>query len=416
MANYRYNGRDQKGNSVSGAIQASNEQGAARQLQRQGILVLGLQLQQGNIRAVGRNESQAAGLQREFHFGPRVSADERILFTRQLYALTRAGVPIIRAINGLAETATNNALRQVLQEIGEALVSGSDLSSAFRQHPEVFSPIYISMLNIGETTGRLTEALQRLIAHLDMERETQKRLKTALRYPAMVVISIVAALSIVTLYVIPNFAPVFASMGSDLPLPTRILIVTSDLAQTWGFAVAGILSMALAGLWQYHKTPAGGLWWDRWKLRIPLLGSLYERIALARFARSLAMMIASGVPILRCLAIVSGSIGNRYIGAAIQRMQAGVERGERLTATAANTSLFTPLVLQMMAVGEETGSIDHLMNDVADFYEEEIDYDLKRLADAIEPILLIFMGILVLVLALGVFLPVWELGRAAKGG
>ncbi|MCY0964185.1 type II secretion system F family protein [Parathalassolituus penaei] len=414
MASYLYSGRDNQGKAVSGSIQAGSEQGAARQLQRQGILVVSLKIQQEQGRQ--RGQTSGSGLHMEFHFGPPISADERLLLTRQLYALTRAGVPIIRAVNGLAETATNPALSDILQDIGESLISGSDLSSAFRQHPKVFSPIFINMVSIGETTGRLSEALERLIAHLDMERETQKRLKTALRYPAMVVTSIVAALSIVTLYVIPNFAPVFASMGSELPLPTRILIASSEIVQTWGVFIAVGVVMVLVALWQYHKTPEGGLLWDRWKLRIPLLGSLYERIALARFARSLAMMIASGVPILRCLAIVSGSLGNRYIGAAIQKMQAGVERGERLTSTAANTGLFTPLVLQMMAVGEETGSIDRLMNDVADFYEEEIDYDLKQLADAIEPILLVFMGALVLVLALGVFLPVWELGRAAKGG
>jgi MSHA biogenesis protein MshG len=409
MAEYRYAGRDASGKSVSGDVQAANEQAAARQLQRQGILVLGLSIQ-------GDSHKNAGSVNWHYRLGPRINADERLLLTRQLYALTRAGVPVVRAINGLAETAANPELKKILESISLVLVNGGELSSAFRQHPDVFSPVYLNMLNIGETTGKLTEALKRLIGHLELERETHKRLRGALRYPSMVVFSIISALSIVTLYVIPNFSQVFASMGSKLPLPTRMLIASSDFALAWGAYIAALLVVTLGGFWRYSKTPEGGLVWDRWKLKIPLLGSLYERIALARFARSLAMMIAAGVPILRCLAIVSSSVGNRYIGAAIQKMQNGVERGERLTATAANTGMFTPLVLQMMAVGEETGSIDHLMNDVADFYEEEIDYDLKRLADAIEPILLVFMGILVLILALGVFLPIWEMGSAAKGG
>lgn len=406
MAAYLYQGRDARGKVVSGEVQAGNLQGAASQLQRQGILVLALELQ--------APAAKRASLDTPLFV--RVSSDELILMTRQLLALNRAGVPIIRAMNGLAETATNPELARILTAIGQTLAGGAELSAAFRQHPQVFSDIYINMLHIGETTGKLSEALEKLIAHLAMERETQKRLKAAMRYPTMVIFSVIAAISIVTLYVIPNFSQVFASMGSELPLATRILMASSAFAQQWGGAIAGLLVMAAAAFWRYQKTPAGALLWDRWKLRLPLLGSLFERIALARFARSLAMMIGAGVPILRCLAVVSASMGNRYIGAAVQRMQAGIERGERLTATAANTGLFTPLVLQMMAVGEETGSIDQLMNDVADFYEEEIDYELKRLADAVEPILLVFMGALVLILALGVFLPVWELGSAARAG
>ncbi|WP_221800019.1 type II secretion system F family protein [Oceanobacter mangrovi] len=407
MPIYQYRGKDSQGRPVTGQLVSQDQNAAARVLQRQGVLLLGLEEQQA-ARTV--NREPAGDL-----FRRRIKMDERILLTRQLFALTRSGVPIIRALNGLAESTNNPELKRILGEMARVLTAGGDLTTAFRQHPKVFSPIYISMIQVGETTGRLPEALQALIHHLEMERETIKRVSTAMRYPTLVLVSMAIALTVITLFVIPSFVPVFKSMHTELPLPTRILIGVSDFAVNHGLMIGIALLVLGFAIYRYIKTPEGGLGWDQLKLRLPVFGSLFKRIALSRFSRSLAMMMSSGVPILRCLNVVSDSVGNRYIGAAIRRMQSGVERGERLTATAAATGMFTPLVLQMMAVGEETGSIDDLMNDVADFYEEEVDYELKFLADAIEPIMLGMMAFMVLILALGVFLPIWELGASAGG-
>jgi len=406
MPVYHYHGKDSEGRPVSGQLVSQDQGTAARVLQRQGVMLLGLEQQQ--VKA----SKQSTG--KDLFNRKRIRLDEKILMTRQLFALTRAGVPIIRALTGLSESSPNPEIKRVLGEMARTLTGGADLSTAFRQHPKVFSNIYVSMIQVGETTGRLPEAMEALIQHLELERETIKRVSSAMRYPLMVIASMVAAITIVTLYVIPNFAPVFESMNAELPLATRILMATSAFAVDHGVAILIALIIMALLIRKYVQTPEGGLQWDQLKLRLPVFGSLFERIALGRFARSLSMMIGAGVPILRCLSIVSETVGNRYIGAAIRRMQSGVERGERLTQTAANTGLFTPLVLQMMSVGEETGSIDRLMKDVADFYEEEVDYELKFLADAIEPLILGFMAVLVLVLALGVFLPIWELGAAAR--
>ncbi|WP_028293350.1 type II secretion system F family protein [Oceanobacter kriegii] len=407
MPVYLYRGKDSEGRPVQGQMVSQDQGTASRVLQRQGVMLLGLEEKQ--------KDAKASGDSRDLFKRRNIKMDEKILMTRQLYALTRSGVPIIRALTGLSESSPNPEIKRVLGEMARTLTAGGDLTTAFRQHPKVFSPIYISMVQVGETTGRLSEALQALINHLEMERETIRRVSTAMRYPTLVIFSMVAAMTIVTLYVIPNFAPVFASMDAELPWATRALMATSEFAVNNGAGIAVALIVAGLLLWKYIQTPGGGLQWDRLKLRLPVFGSLFERIALGRFSRSLSMMIDAGVPILRSLAIVSDTVGNKYIGAAVRRMQTGVERGERLTQTAANTGLFTPLVLQMMSVGEETGSIDRLMNDVADFYEEEVDYELKFLADAIEPLMLGFMAVLVLILALGVFLPIWELGAAARG-
>ena len=303
----------------------------------------------------------------------------------------------------------------MLNAIADSLVAGSELATAFRQFPKIFSPIFISMIHVGENTGRLDLALKKLTAHLELERETKKRIKSAVRYPLFVISAMVLAMVVINIMVIPNFASFFAKLGSDLPLASRILITTSDFTINYWWMILLFIFGSSYAWYHYINTEEGRLWWDGKIIKLPLFGSLFKRIALSRFSRSFSMMLSSGVPILRALSIVSESVGNKAIGAAINDMYRGVERGERLTSTASVTGLFTPLVLQMMSVGEETGSIDTLLNDVADFYEEEIDYELKQLADSIEPILLVFLGGLVLVLALGVFLPIWDLSGAMGG-
>jgi MSHA biogenesis protein MshG len=405
MSDFKYTGRDSTGQQVSGELEAVSRGAAISQLQLKKIILTSLIEETLEPKSI------------EFSFTPKkkITLDDQVLLTRQLYALAKAGIPIIRALNGLAESSDNEQLSEVLNAVAVSLVSGSELATAFRQFPKIFSPIFISMIHVGENTGRLDLAFQKLTAHLELERETKKRIKSATRYPLFVVSAIMLAMTVINIMVIPSFASVFAKLGADLPFATRILMFTSEMTiNYWWLILLVTIGGGYAWL-RFIKTPVGLLWWDTKKLRLPLFGSLFKRIALSRFARSFSMMLSSGVPILKALSIVAESVGNKSIGVAIEDMSRGVERGERLTSTAAATGLFTPLVLQMMSVGEETGSVDTLLDDVADFYEEEIDYELKQLADSIEPILLVFLGGLVLVLALGVFLPIWDLGGAASG-
>jgi len=404
MLNFQYSGRDIQGTLVEGSLQASSQDAAISHLQSKKITIVRL------VTEVSSPDRKNINI--SFSFKKKITLDDKVLLTRQLYALTKAGIPIIRALHGLAESTDNQHLSGVLNDIADSLVSGSELATAFRQFPKIFSPIFISMIHVGENTGRLDIALKKLTEHLELERETKKRIKSATRYPLFVISAMVLAMGIINIMVIPSFAGVFAKLGADLPLATRILIVTSEFTISYWWLILLITLGSFFGLRQYIDTPKGRLWWDGKLLRLPLFGSLFKRIALSRFSRSFSMMLSSGVPILKALSIVSESVGNKSIGLGINEMYRGVERGERLTSTASATGLFTPLVLQMMSVGEETGSVDTLLNDVADFYEEEIDYELKQLADSIEPVLLVFLGVLVLVLALGVFLPIWDLSGA----
>lgn len=404
MAIYQYRGRNPAGGAVDGTLQAGSRDLAISQLMQKGITPIKVDVHASGDKKDTKLKSGAG----------KVSPEELVLFTRQLYALTKAGVPIIRALTGLSESSNNKELSLVLQDISDQLVSGSDLATAFRHHPKLFSAIYISMIHIGESTGNLDHALIRLVEHLEMERETRKRVKSALRYPVMVITAMVIAMVVITMFVIPSFSSVFTKLGADLPFATLILIGISEFMQNWWHVLLIGLVASFFFFKHFVSTTDGAIWWDRVKLKIPLLGSIFERVALARFSRSFSMMLSAGVPILSTLSIVAGSVGNRYIGKAITSMATGVERGEQLTNTAMQTGLFTPLVLQMMSVGEETGAIDKLLDEVADFYEQEVDYELKQLADSIEPILLVFLGGLVLLLALGVFLPVWELSGAVS--
>lgn len=402
MPTFEYVGRSSDGQQVNGQVEAANHSAAMSELQLKKIVLTSL----------AEKTLESKGIEFSFAFKKKITLDDQVLLTRQLYALTKAGIPIIRALNGLAESSDNVRLAEVLNAIADYLVSGSELATAFRQFPKIFSPIFVSMIHVGENTGRLDLAFQKLTAHLELERETKKRIKSATRYPMFVMSAMFLAITVINILVIPSFSSVFEKLGADLPITTRILVASSEFTINYWWLML-IIVIAVVFSWRrYVKTPEGLLWWDTKKLKMPLFGSLFKRIALSRFSRSFAMMLSSGVPILKGLSIVAESVGNKSIGTAIEDMYRGVERGERLTSTAAATGLFTPLVLQMMSVGEETGSVDTLLDDVADFYEEEIDYELKQLADSIEPILLVFLGMLVLVLALGVFLPIWELSGA----
>lgn len=408
MARFRYSGRNAEGAKVAGIVDGNSAEAVASELLGQSITPLTIEAQN----AVDADMFASMG---EFLRRKHVDLDELIIFCRQMYSLAKAGVPIIRAIAGLGESNRNLYLREVLQKVRSDLEGGVSMAVALNAHPKVFGTLFVSMISVGENTGQLDQAFRQLASYLELERETRKRIKQATRYPLFVLSAMAVALTVINLFVIPAFSKVFAQFQAQLPLPTRILIATSQFFQDYWWLLALLLGGSLYAFFKWIETEAGALKWDQLKLRLPIVGGIFERIALARFTRTFAMMYKAGVPLLQTLSINSASVGNKYIGQAILGMRESVERGEALTRSASASGLFTPLVLQMMAVGEETGALDDLFVEVADFYEQEVDYDLKQLADAIEPILIVAMGVMVLILALGVFLPMWELASAAKG-
>ena len=344
----------------------------------------------------------------------KVKLDDLILFCRQMYTLSSSGVALIRAIRGLVETSRNQTLGEALAGVVDDLESGMELSGAFSRHPKVFPPLLCRMVQVGEVTGKLDDVFMQLSIYFEREKETISRVKAALRYPTFVLIAIAIAIAIISLFVIPTFEKIFASFGNELPLATRILLGLSTFMQNYWYVLIGLIILSVILVKQTLKTERGRYVWDRYKLKIPLVGSIILRSTLARFSRGFNMSYTAGIPLSQALGFTAKAVSNSYVGGKIEQIRNGIERGDTLTRSATQTGMFTPLVLQMLAVGEESGSVDVMLEDVADFYEREVEYDLKNLSSAIEPIMIILIGGMVLVLALGVFLPMWNLSSVMK--
>lgn len=406
MPFFAYKARNAKGELVEGVIESPDSNAVASQLFNTGVTPI----QINPTGKPGGNDTLSwwARLREE-----KILPIDVQLFSRQLYTLLKSGVPIMRGLAGLQESAVNKAFGKLIQDLRESLDSGREFSAALRRHPDAFSAFYISMVRVGEMTGQLEHVFLRLYAHLEFERDMRERVKTALRYPMFVMIAMVLAMAVINIFVIPAFAKVFAGFNAQLPLMTRILIGTSNFAvKYWPYILAAMIA-AIAGFRMFIATEHGKFVWDKAKLRFPIVGRIILKGTLARFARSFALSSKSGVPIVQALNVVGQTVDNAYIASRIEQMRDGVERGESILRTAAAAGVFTPVVLQMIAVGEETGAIDDLMDEIAGMYEHEVEYELKTLSANIEPILIVGLGILVLVLALGIFLPIWDLGKVA---
>ncbi|WP_448553217.1 type II secretion system F family protein [Thalassotalea montiporae] len=410
MAMFNYIGRDAQGSQVKGSLEATTANAVAELLARQQITPVSIEQGKENQQVSTGNIDIGELL----GFSP-VALDDLIVLCRQMYALMRSGVPILRAINGLAESSASPKLRKVLAEVASQLEGGYALSSALNQHPRVFSSLFISIIHVGENTGQLDGSFLKLATYFEREQETRKRIKSALRYPSFVVAAVVIAIVILNIFVIPTFANMFSRLGADLPFATKLLINSSNFfLDYWPHMLAGLIA-AIIGIRAYVKTEAGRYQWDKRKLKIPVVGSIIERSILSRFTHSFAIVLKAGVPMTSGLSLVADAVDNDYMRDKIIKMRQGIESGESLLRTSLTSTLFTPLVLQMVAVGEETGRVDELLEEVGDYYEREVDYDLSTLTARIEPILLVIVAAMVLVLALGIFTPMWDMASAFQG-
>lgn len=406
MPFFAYKARNARGELMRGVLESSDRDAVADQLMSTGITPIEIVLSKKT-----EGESDGGLLARLLE--EKVRPIDVQLFSRQMYTLLKSGVPIFRGLAGLQESATNKAFARVLKDIRESLDAGRELSAALRRHPSVFSSFYISMVRVGEMTGRLDEIFLRLFNHLEFERDMREKIRTALRYPSFVLAAMIVAMVVVNLFVIPVFIKVFAGFKTELPLLTKILIGSSNfMVHYWPLFLVTVFA-AFVGVRMYVSTANGRYQWDKLKLRLPIAGEIISKATLGRFARSFSLAFQSGVPIVQALNAVAQVVDNTYIAGRIEQMRDGVGRGESVLRTAATTGVFTPIVLQMIAVGEETGELDDLMDEIAGMYEREVEYEIKTLSAKLEPVLIVWLGILVLVLALGIFLPIWDLGKAA---
>ena len=410
MPVFNYKGRSNRGGElIQGTLEGADSGAIADQLLNTGITPTEIRISR-NSRTT---KTQEMTLWQRLSQKQTVDPLELMLFSRQMYTLLKAGVPIMRALAGLQESSRNPAFTAMLQDLRESLDSGRELSTAMRHHPKIFSPFYLSMVQVGEMTGMLDQTFLRLYEHLEFEKDMRERIKSAVRYPMFVVIAMAIALVIVNIFVIPAFAKVFAGFHTELPLMTRLLMGFSNfMVSSWPFLLA-LLIGAVVAFRAWINTVEGRYKWDRLKLHLPIAGEIIMKGTLSRFSRSLALSFKSGIPIVQALNTVGMVVDNEYMRSKIEQMRDGVERGESILRTANATGVFNATVLQMIAVGEETGDMDGLMFEVAGMYQREVEYEIKNLSANIEPIMIVALGVLVLILALGIFLPMWDLGKAA---
>lgn len=410
MPVFAYKGRSGRGDLVQGTLEGVDSSAIADQLLNTGITPTEITQSSRAERSGGTPE---ISLWQRLTQEQKVDTLELMLFSRQMYTLLKSGVPIMRALAGLQESSQNPTFIAMLQDLRESLDSGRELSTSMRRHPKIFSPFYLSMVQVGEMTGMLDQTFLRLYEHLEFEKDMKERIKSAVRYPMFVVIAMAIAIIIVNIFVIPAFAKVFEGFHAELPLMTKILMgFSSFMVKFWPILLALLIGAVIA-FRSWIDTVDGRYRWDRYKFHIPIAGSIILKATLARFARSLALSFKSGIPIVQGLNSVALVVDNEYMRSKVEQMRDGVERGESILRTAAATGVFNPTVLQMIAVGEETGDMDGLMFEVAGMYEREVEYEIKSLSANIEPIMIVLLGGLVLVLALGIFLPMWDLGKAA---
>ena len=406
MPYFAYKGRNARRELVRGKLENADSAAVADQLFNTGITPI-------DINPAGEPVSQEVAKWLSSLTADKVQTVDLLLFSRQMYTLLKAGVPILRSLSGLQESVKNRTLVAALQDIRESLDSGRELSLSLNRHPKIFSPFYISMVRVGEISGTLEEVFLRLFHYIEFESEMRGRIQSALRYPMFVIIVMAVALVVINIFVIPAFATVYKGFKTELPIMTKLLIGFSDfMVHSWPLLLV-ILVAAVIGARAYLRTSDGKFQWDKLKLRLPIAGPIMLKGTLARFARSYALATKSGIPVVETLNAVALVVENDFIAQRIEHMRESVERGETILRAAIGAGVFTPVVQQMIAVGEETGELDELMQEVAELYEREVQYEVRTLSEQIEPILIITLGILVLILALGVFLPIWDLGKTA---
>jgi MSHA biogenesis protein MshG len=404
MPAFQYKARSHRGDAIEGVIEAGSSDLVASRLIEGGLTPIDIQLAEEKL-----------GMRTDLAdiFPPEVQLADLIQFSRHMYSLTKAGVPILSALTGLSSNTRNRTLAKTLSGVIESLEAGRDLASSLSQYPKVFSVFYISLVRVGESSGQLEQVFRQLAAYLEREKKTRDQIRSAMRYPLFVLAAIFVAVGIINVFVVPAFSAMFARFDADLPLPTRILIAMSDITIEHWQTMLVLAVVGIIGLRFYVHSDTGRYKWHQFQLRLPVVGKVLYQAALARFARLFALVQRSGIPIVTGLSLVARALDNDFIEERVLTMRDGIERGESLSNTAASTGIFDSLVLQMLQVGEESGATDELLQEVAEYYDDEVEYAIGKLSSSIEPILTVVMAALVFLLATGIFLPMWDMARVA---
>ncbi len=406
MGTYKYKARDRIGELVTGKLDGEDEAGIIANLDRLGYTVVEIALQ-------GAVPFSLKGFIERFKS---IDKQEVNIFTRQLATLVRAGMPLAPGLTTICDQTVNKKFKAVLEDVQAAVQRGTSFSEALSQHPKVFSELFISMVQVGETGGMLDMALDRLSILGIQEQETASRIKSALVYPVVLVVIALIVVNFMIVGVLPKFVMVFSSSGAKLPLPTQIVLGISWVLRKLWYLVAIILGLIVLGIKKYISKPEGRFKVHSQLLRLPIFGKLYVKIQISRFARTLSALTTSGITLLQGLTVVEKIISNVAIRRAIQNIRVSITEGRPLAEQFKASGFFTPMVVQMIAIGEKTGKLDQMLEEIAAFYEPEIEYTVKNLTTLLEPIMLLAMGIMVGFIALSVLLPIFKLMKVFRPG
>ena len=402
MLTFAYQARDASGKMTSGIQEALNEDNAINTLMTRGLMVLSIQQKAGGKVTAPRGK---------------VTETDLVLFTRQLATMVDAGLPLVTGLTALYEQADPKkqaGLRRVVGEISAMVQQGDSFNEAIVKHPRVFSRLYIAMVKAGESGGLLAEILDRLASFLEAASRLKKKVKSAMTYPVIVICIAFAITTFLIVKVVPVFGQIFADFGANLPAPTQFLIDVSDFIRGQWYILVAMMVGTFFGIRTFVRTEKGARLWDKWKLKLPIFGPLVHKICMTRFARTFAQLIRSGVPILEVMEIVGETSGNYLVADAIKAVAADVEKGDHLTNALSRQPIFPPMLVRMVSAGEATGKIDTMLEKMADFWDEEIEAILDALTSLIEPLLIVFLGVVVGGIVIAMFLPIFKLNEVVS--
>jgi type IV pilus assembly protein PilC len=402
MPNFAYTARETAtGREIRNTLEAQSEQAAIAALLNRNLLVV---------------EIKEKMAKRGQTHGGRVQLADLVMFTRQLATMVDAGIAIVQALQALAEQTTNKVMRDTIKDVCSRVEAGESFSEALIRHPKSFNRLYVSMVHAGENGGLLAEILARLATYLENSERLRKKVKTALMYPTVVTVVAIVITIFLLVKVIPTFKEVYQGFGAKLPGPTEFLITLSEFLQHYLFYCIIGVGLAIWGWLYYIKTKQGREFWDTQRIKLPVFGSIAHKICLARFTRTLASLVRSGVPILEVLQIVSQTVGNVLMEKSIKSAASDIERGDGIATALSKHPVFPTMIIRMLSAGEQTGNIDNMLERVADFLDEEIETTLSGLMSLIEPLLIVFLGVVIGGMVVCMFLPIFNLANIVNGG
>ena len=400
MAVWTYQGRTVSG-STQGEVEAPDRNAAVAILRGKGVLTTAI-------------KEKPAAAAKERKIGGKVKDREMAIFTRQFSTMIDAGLPLVQCLNILAEQSESKNLRDVTNRIARDVEAGSSLADAFGKHPRTFDDLFTNMIEVGESGGILDVVLQRLSVYIEKAAALRRKVKAAMIYPLTIVsVALIVVIFMLT-FVIPTFASMFKNLGADLPLPTKIVLWLSNFVQSYILLILAALAAGIYALRRYYKTEAGQMMIDALLLRLPVFGVLIRKVAVARFTRTLGTLISSGVPILEGLRITARTAGNKVVEKAVLTTRAVVTAGGTITEPLKTSTVFPPMVIQMINVGEQTGALDAMLGKIADFYDDEVDTAVGALTALLEPLMIVFLGVVIGGLVVAMYLPIFRLVTLVK--